>query len=103
MVRNHRITDWNPEDTAAWEGGNNKVASAAAAAATINFLIVFIGFSPWRRGREQLAKRLRLTDTFSITLDAETNGEEPNLQLSNDLTKSATLCRRSQARPRNWA
>jgi MFS transporter, NNP family, nitrate/nitrite transporter len=26
MGRNHRITDWNPEDTAAWEGGNNKVA-----------------------------------------------------------------------------
>jgi MFS transporter, NNP family, nitrate/nitrite transporter len=26
MGRNHRITDWNPEDTAAWEGGNNKIA-----------------------------------------------------------------------------
>jgi NNP family nitrate/nitrite transporter-like MFS transporter len=26
MRRNHRITDWNPEDTAAWEGGNNKIA-----------------------------------------------------------------------------
>jgi NNP family nitrate/nitrite transporter-like MFS transporter len=24
--RNHRIADWNPEDTAAWEAGNNKVA-----------------------------------------------------------------------------
>lgn len=23
---NHRITDWNPEDTAAWEAGNQKVA-----------------------------------------------------------------------------
>ncbi|OIN79240.1 NarK/NasA family nitrate transporter [Mycobacterium malmoense] len=26
MGRNHRITDWNPEDTAAWEAGNKKVA-----------------------------------------------------------------------------
>jgi hypothetical protein len=26
MGRNHRITDWNPEDTAAWEGGNNAIA-----------------------------------------------------------------------------
>jgi MFS transporter, NNP family, nitrate/nitrite transporter len=24
--RNHRIADWNPEDTAAWEAGNNKIA-----------------------------------------------------------------------------
>jgi NNP family nitrate/nitrite transporter-like MFS transporter len=24
--RNHRITDWNPEDTAAWEAGDNKIA-----------------------------------------------------------------------------
>jgi hypothetical protein len=22
MGRNHRVTDWNPEDKAAWEGGN---------------------------------------------------------------------------------
>lgn len=26
MARNHRITDWNPEDTAAWEAGNKRVA-----------------------------------------------------------------------------
>jgi NNP family nitrate/nitrite transporter-like MFS transporter len=26
MGRNHRITDWNPEDTVAWDGGNNKIA-----------------------------------------------------------------------------
>ncbi|OBI53827.1 NarK/NasA family nitrate transporter [Mycobacterium sp. E796] len=26
MGRNHRITDWNPEDAAAWEGGNKNVA-----------------------------------------------------------------------------
>ncbi|HEY1443036.1 MAG TPA: nitrate/nitrite transporter [Mycobacterium sp.] len=26
MGRNRRITDWNPEDTAAWEAGNNKIA-----------------------------------------------------------------------------
>jgi MFS transporter, NNP family, nitrate/nitrite transporter len=26
MGRNHRITEWNPEDTAAWEGGNNAIA-----------------------------------------------------------------------------
>ena len=26
MGRNHHITDWNPEDTAAWEGGNNNIA-----------------------------------------------------------------------------
>jgi MFS transporter, NNP family, nitrate/nitrite transporter len=26
MGRNHRITDWNPEDTAAWDAGNNKIA-----------------------------------------------------------------------------
>lgn len=26
MGRDHRLTDWNPEDTAAWEGGNNKIA-----------------------------------------------------------------------------
>jgi MFS transporter, NNP family, nitrate/nitrite transporter len=26
MGRNHRITDWNPEDTAAWESGDNKIA-----------------------------------------------------------------------------
>ena len=26
MGRNHRIMDWNPEDTAAWEGGNKKIA-----------------------------------------------------------------------------
>ncbi|SPM33312.1 Nitrate/nitrite transporter NarK [Mycobacterium rhizamassiliense] len=26
LGRGHRLTDWNPEDTAAWEGGNNKIA-----------------------------------------------------------------------------
>jgi NNP family nitrate/nitrite transporter-like MFS transporter len=26
MGRNHRITDWNPEDTAAWESGNKAIA-----------------------------------------------------------------------------
>jgi NNP family nitrate/nitrite transporter-like MFS transporter len=26
MGRNHRVTDWNPEDTVAWAGGNNKIA-----------------------------------------------------------------------------
>jgi MFS transporter, NNP family, nitrate/nitrite transporter len=26
MGRNHRIMDWNPEDTAAWEAGNRKIA-----------------------------------------------------------------------------
>jgi MFS transporter, NNP family, nitrate/nitrite transporter len=26
MGHNHRITEWNPEDTAAWEGGNNTIA-----------------------------------------------------------------------------
>ena len=26
MSRNHRITDWNPEDPAAWEAGNKKIA-----------------------------------------------------------------------------
>ena len=26
MGRSHRITDWNPEDTAAWEAGNKKIA-----------------------------------------------------------------------------
>jgi NNP family nitrate/nitrite transporter-like MFS transporter len=26
MGRKHRITDWNPEDTAAWEAGNKKIA-----------------------------------------------------------------------------
>ncbi|MEB3984372.1 NarK/NasA family nitrate transporter [Mycobacterium sp. 663a-19] len=26
MGRTHRITDWNPEDTAAWEAGNNRIA-----------------------------------------------------------------------------
>lgn len=26
VARNHRITDWNPEDTAAWEAGNKKIA-----------------------------------------------------------------------------
>jgi MFS transporter, NNP family, nitrate/nitrite transporter len=26
MGRNHRITEWNPEDAAAWEAGNKKVA-----------------------------------------------------------------------------
>jgi MFS transporter, NNP family, nitrate/nitrite transporter len=26
MGRNHRITDWNPEDMAAWEAGNGKIA-----------------------------------------------------------------------------
>ena len=26
MGRNHRITDWNPEDTADWEAGNKKIA-----------------------------------------------------------------------------
>lgn len=26
MGRNHRITEWNPEDTAAWEAGNDKIA-----------------------------------------------------------------------------
>lgn len=24
--RNHRIADWNPEDTVAWEAGGNKIA-----------------------------------------------------------------------------
>jgi MFS transporter, NNP family, nitrate/nitrite transporter len=26
MGRNHRITDWNPEDTTVWEAGNKKIA-----------------------------------------------------------------------------
>ncbi|WAC91229.1 nitrate/nitrite transporter [Mycobacterium sp. Aquia_213] len=26
MGRNHRITDWNPDDTAAWDAGNSKIA-----------------------------------------------------------------------------
>lgn len=26
MGRNHRLPDWNPEDTAAWEAGNKKIA-----------------------------------------------------------------------------
>ncbi|BBZ46248.1 nitrate/nitrite transporter [Mycobacterium parmense] len=26
MGRNHRIAEWNPEDAAAWEGGNNRIA-----------------------------------------------------------------------------
>jgi NNP family nitrate/nitrite transporter-like MFS transporter len=26
MHANHRIADWNPEDTAAWDAGNNKIA-----------------------------------------------------------------------------
>ena len=26
MGRNHRITDWNPEDAAAWEAGNKNIA-----------------------------------------------------------------------------
>ncbi|OBB66520.1 MFS transporter [Mycobacterium sp. 852014-50255_SCH5639931] len=26
MARNHHIADWNPEDTAAWEAGNKKIA-----------------------------------------------------------------------------
>lgn len=26
MSRSHRLKDWNPEDAAAWEGGNNKIA-----------------------------------------------------------------------------
>ncbi|OBI18644.1 MFS transporter [Mycobacterium sp. E2497] len=26
MARNHRIADWNPEDPAAWEAGNRKIA-----------------------------------------------------------------------------
>ena len=26
MGRSHRMTDWNPEDIDAWEGGNNKIA-----------------------------------------------------------------------------
>ena len=26
MGRDHRITDWNPEDTAAWEAGNSRIA-----------------------------------------------------------------------------
>jgi MFS transporter, NNP family, nitrate/nitrite transporter len=26
MGRNHRITDWNPEDAAAWEAGNGRIA-----------------------------------------------------------------------------
>jgi hypothetical protein len=26
MGRSHRITDWNPEDAAAWEGGNKDIA-----------------------------------------------------------------------------
>ena len=26
MGRNHRITDWNPEDMAAWEAGDKRIA-----------------------------------------------------------------------------
>src|SRR6185437_7485415 len=26
MGRNHRITEWNPEDTTAWEAGNKRIA-----------------------------------------------------------------------------
>jgi len=26
MGRNHRITDWNPDDAVAWDAGNNEIA-----------------------------------------------------------------------------
>jgi hypothetical protein len=37
------------------EGGNNEVATAAAAATRINFLIIFIGFLPPREGLTMFA------------------------------------------------
>jgi hypothetical protein len=30
MRRDHRVADWNPEDTPAWEAGNKKVARLPA-------------------------------------------------------------------------
>jgi NNP family nitrate/nitrite transporter-like MFS transporter len=47
MGRNHRITDWNPEDTAAWEAGNNAIARRNLLCTTAGDHIAFSIWSLW--------------------------------------------------------
>ncbi|KAA8964253.1 MFS transporter [Mycobacterium sp.] len=44
MGRSHRILEWNPEDVAAWEGGNNRIARRNLIWQIVN---VHIAFSVW--------------------------------------------------------
>jgi hypothetical protein len=62
------------------EGGNNEVATAAAAATRINFLIMFIGFLPPREGPDHVRSwpMPPLKNNFSIKRSRKTNQEETN-------------------------
>ena len=44
MGRSHRIVEWNPEDVATWEGGNNRIARRNLIWQIVN---VHIAFSVW--------------------------------------------------------
>lgn len=44
MARSHVITDWDPEDTVAWEAGNNKIARRNLIWSTV---AEHVGFSIW--------------------------------------------------------
>jgi len=47
MARGHRITDWNPEDTAAWEAGNNKIARRNLICTVVADHVAFSIWSLW--------------------------------------------------------
>src|ERR1700733_7336695 len=47
MGRNHRITDWNPEDTAAWEAGEDRIARRNLLCTTAGDHVAFSIWSLW--------------------------------------------------------
>ncbi|HEU4361956.1 MAG TPA: nitrate/nitrite transporter [Mycobacterium sp.] len=47
MTRTHRITDWHPEDTAAWEAGNEVIARRNLIWSTVTMHIAFSIWSLW--------------------------------------------------------
>lgn len=47
MLRGHRITDWDPEDTVAWAGGNNAIARRNLICSVIADHVAFSIWSIW--------------------------------------------------------
>lgn len=47
MGRNHRICDWNPEDTAAWEAGNNAIARRNLLCTVVGDHVAFSIWTLW--------------------------------------------------------
>jgi MFS transporter, NNP family, nitrate/nitrite transporter len=47
MARSHRIVDWNPEDTGAWEAGNNAIARRNLICTVMSDHVAFSIWSLW--------------------------------------------------------